>query len=450
MRTKRVKIISVLLVLAMLLTLLTACARVTTKKSEVQKTASTELEVWVFFDMNTPDSFYLDLWEELAKKKGYTVDLKVYSTEQIKEKVRIALACNELPDIFLVWGGNYPNYLFDAGACMPIQKYLKDSDFRAKYTRTYKDGNNYIIPCLVEAYAVTYSNTALMKEIGLEMPQTWEELIRFVKKVNVYNQVHGTDYSAIELGDKDSWLGELLYCMIVNRIDPDAYDRLKDGSASFQKDAVFTDAAQKIRKLVDENAFNSDFLETGEVEAVENFINGEAVLFPHQSTIVYYLMKHMGKDGFSVGQFPDCSADPKRDYASYMMDINHTSTPGLCISARSMHQEEAVQLCMEFSRQVNQINVEKYGYLNMTTEKLKLPSDLEDPLRQFRTQVEQAKKVTAYWYAELPDAEGNAWRNLTKKLFAGERSVNEFMQEGEKYLKFPDEYPERLNQWQEQ
>lgn len=442
MREKLVKTISVLLVLAMLVTLLAACAGGRNKKKEIKSAKSTELEVWVFFDMNTPDSYYLNLWEQLADKKGYTVDLKVYSTEQIKEKVRIALACNELPDIFLVWGGNYPNYLFDAGACLPVQKYLEQADFRSSYTRAYKDGNNYIIPCLVEAYAVTYSNSELMQKMNLQMPANWEELLDFVKKVNAYNQKHRTDYAAIELGDKDSWLGELLYCMMVNRIDPNAYDRLKADPEIFQKDAVFTDAAKKVRRLVKENAFNADFLETGEVEAVQNFIDGEAVLFPHQSTIVYYLMKNMGKDAFQVEQFPDCSENPSQDYASYMMDINHTSTPGLCISSRSEHKEEAANLCLTFAKQVNQINVEKYGYLNMTTESLQVPQNLAEPLQQFRMQVEHARKMTSYWYAELPDAQGNAWRNLTKKLFAGERSVRQFMNEGEKYLTFPEEYPQ--------
>ena len=44
--------------------------------------------------------------------------------------------------------------------------------FKDSYVQPYKDGHNYIIPCLVEAYAVTYCNQNLMKEIGLSMPQT--------------------------------------------------------------------------------------------------------------------------------------------------------------------------------------------------------------------------------------------------------------------------------------
>lgn len=405
--------------------------------SEQVEEKKIEFEIWVFFDINTPDSYYVDLWDTLGKKYGYSIDIKVYSTEQIKDKLRIALACNELPDIFLVWGGKYPDYLFDAGACIPIQDYLDEADveFKESYIQPYRDGNNYIIPCLVEAYAVTYCNNDLMDKIGLEIPGTWEELLAFVEKVNAYNAVYGTDYAALELGAKDSWLGELLYCMIVNRMDPYAFDRLERGEAELS-DEIFVEAARKVRQLVDMGAFPEDYMETGEVEAVENFIHQEAVLFPHQSTIVYYLMQHMGTESFQMAQFPSCAEEYDEDYASYMMKINYTLTPGLCISSRTEYQKEAAELCLEFAKQVNEINVTEHGYLNMTEEELEPPADLPVPVQQFRDMVDNAQKYTAYWYAELAMDDGNNWRNLTKKLFAGEISVEEFIQEGTSYLIF--------------
>ena len=60
-----------------------------------------------------------------------------------------------------------------------------------------------------------------------------EELMALVQQVNIYNEAHGTEYAAIELGDKDSWLGELLYTVIVNRIDPYAQEKLAFGEMDF-------------------------------------------------------------------------------------------------------------------------------------------------------------------------------------------------------------------------
>lgn len=437
MKWKRITII----LLTIILCLTFAGCNGQEKTAEYQEEKK-ELTVWTFFDMNTPDSYYVDLWDTLAEEYGYRIDVKTYSTQQIKDKLRVALACGELPDIFLVWGGNYPNYLFDAGACIPVQDYLDASDYHPKqsYTEPYRDGNRYIIPCLVEAYAVTYCNEKLLDQMGLKIPETWEELVSFVKAVNVYNEKNHAQYVAIELGDKDNWLGELLYCMIVNRIDPNALDRLISGEAKFSDD-VFVEAAKKVRKLVKMGAFPEDFLETGEVEAVENFVNEEAVLFPHQSTIVYYLMKQMGEDGFSVQQFPDCGEVQDDDYSSYLMDINHTLTPGLCISSKSVYQEEAAELCIAFAKRVNEINVTEYGYLDMTTDRLEPPKENPKPVQQFRDMVQNAEKFTADWYALLPEQEGDDWRNLTKKLFAGEVSVEQFITEGEKCLNFVGQNP---------
>lgn len=437
MHTGWKRILSVLILTMFACGLFAGCSVGSDMISEQVEEEKKEFEIWVFFDINTPDSYYIDLWDTLGEKYGYSIDVKVYSTEQIKDKLRIALACNELPDIFLVWGGKYPDYLFDAGACIPVQDYLDTADveFKESYIQPYKDGNNYIIPCLVEAYAVTFCNNELLDKMELEIPETWDELLAFVEKVNAYNTVHGTDYAALELGAKDSWLGELLYCMIVNRMDPYAFDRLERGEAEFS-DEIFVEAAQRVRQLVEMGAFPGDYMETGEVEAVENFIHQEAVLFPHQSTIVYYLMKNMGEENLQMVQFPSCAAEYDEDYASYMMKINYTLTPGLCISSKNEFQEESAKLCLEFAKRVNEINVTEHGYLNMTEEKLDPPEELPVAVWQFRNMVDDAQKYTAYWYAELSMDNGNNWRNLTKKLFAGEIGVEEFIQEGALYLQF--------------
>ncbi|MCD8231705.1 MAG: extracellular solute-binding protein [Clostridiales bacterium] len=439
MRGKIRRIVSVLLLAGLLGVLCSGCTESQKQEETETETSEVELEIWTFFDMNTPETHYQDLWDTLAEEYGYSIDVKFYSTQQIKDKLRIALACNELPDVFLVWGGRYPDYLFDAGACVPVQDYLESADFRFRdqYIQTYTDGNNYIIPCLVEAYAVNYCNTELMEEMGLTVPETWEDLVALVEQVNAYNEANGTDYAAIETGVKDSWLGELLYCMIVNRMDPYAYDRLSSGESDFSEE-VYADAAEKIRELVDMGAFPDDYMETGEVEAVENFIDGEAVLFPHQSTIVFYLMENMGEDAFEMVQFPCCAKEFDADYAAYLMDINHTLTPGLCISSQTEYQDEAAELCLEFAQRVNEINVTEYGYLNMTEEDLEPASDLALPVRQFRRMIEESQKVTAYWYAELSRENGENWRNLTKKLFAGEVEVSEFIERGSDYLKFDE------------
>ena len=388
-----------------------------------------KLSVWAFFDENTPGTYYVDLWQELEEEFGYNIELKTYSTEQIKDKLKIALVCDELPDVFVVWGGNYPNFLFDANACVPVEQYLENADFQ------YKDGHNYIIPCLVEAYAVTYCNQNLLREMDLTMPQNWQELLDMVEQVNEYNETHGTSYSALELGDKDLWLAELLYTVLVNCEDPYAQEKLAAGTIDFS-DPIFRQAAEKLMQLVDMGAFSDKFLETGEVEAVQNFAEGKAVLLPHQSTIVFHLMDEMGKDALSVEQFPGYIQKPA-DAQKYMVNINHTLTPGLCISSDSQYQNEAAQLCLEFAKRVNERNVEQYDYLDMIQNSgLTAPENSPLAVQQFHMQIDQSARYTPLWYAVMEEDDGDNWRNLIKKLLGKAITVDEFVESAKQYMKF--------------
>ncbi len=407
---------------------LSSAKKATTQSKEEQKLS---IEIWTFFDMNTPDDYYVSYWQQLAKKYGYDITVKTYSTQQIKDKLKIAAAGRQLPDIYLVWGGTYPDYLFDAGLALPVQDYLDSSTlkFKESYIQPYKDGNNYIIPCLPEAYGVTYANTKLLTQLGLSIPTTWEELLEFVQDVNTYNQVHGTNYAAIELGNKDAWLGELLYDTIAYRLDSASYQALAGGTITSQVDQTFEKAASYIQTLKEMQAFPEDFMEMGETEAVSDFISDGALLFPHQSTIVYYLMKNMGQENLSVCPFPACSSQGNNQ----ILDINHTLTPGLCISSNCQYPDEAASLCLEFAQYINQSNVTQYGYLNMTTTSYDLPKQLPTPVEQMRDLIYGAEETCAYLYALLPSDQANALRSTTRNLYSDHLDMKQFLSEAKKY-----------------
>ena len=422
--------------LLLLLTLLTGCTGKEQRTAPTEEPAAVSLEIWSFFDYNTPGNHYLNLWDELAEEYGYELNVKVFKTEELKDKLRISLLCGELPDVFEVWGGSFPEFLIDAGACIPVDDYLQDSGipYKEEYISPYKDGRRYIIPCLVDAYAVNYYNKTLLEQMQLTIPETWEQLVALVDAVHAYNKAHGTSIVPIGFGNKDSWLGELMYTMIVNRENPYALDQLSAGEIDFE-DEIFRDAAEKIRLLDEHHAFAEDFLQTGEVESVENFVEGQVLLLPHQSTILYYLMEHMGDDGFTMAQFPDCSGGRFADYPTYLMNANPHMTPGLCLNRDTEHADEAAMVCLEFSKRVNEINYTQYGYYNYTLDpSLEPPRQLPAPVQQFRDMLDSQQKLTGFWYYELSKESADTWSNLTKQLYAGVISVDEFIARGKELI----------------
>lgn len=445
MKKKSANYLSLLLTAVLLILCLTGCGGTQSKSgASAEKEAapsggrtSAKLTVWMFNDMSTPGDYYITYWKNVEKETGYRITVRTYSTQQLKDKLKIGVATKELPDIFTVWGGSYPEFLFDARACTPVQNYLKESNtlFKESYLQTYTDGNNYIIPCFPEAYTVLLSNDNLLKKLGLSVPKNWEELMQFVRAVRQYNAVNGTDYTPMELGDKDNWAGDLLYSTIVNRIDPDAIENLAKGKIRLDS-APFRQACDRIRQLIAAGAFPKDFLEMGDTEAVENFSQGKALLMVNQSPILQYLQNNMGEDNFSVNPFPSCSSRHDKDYSQYNLAINYSLEPGLCINSYSNYKNEAAEACLKFADAVNRINVAEGGYIDITDKNIVAPLTIAKPTRQLREMLFYAKKESPYLYSLLKHPQADDFRSMTKKLYAGEYSTEVFLREGKKYLKF--------------
>ncbi len=430
------KVLYVIFVFILAALLLTGCAGSTSSVGEAESAGGeqTELEIWMCYDRNVPGSYYVFLWDDLAEEYGYTVNVKTYSQQEIEDKISMALVCNELPDIFMVPGGSYPEYLFEAGACLSVSNLIEESDFLSQYTEPWTDGENYLIPCLPESYAVTYYDEELMERIGLSEPETWDDLIDLVKSVNEYNEENGTDYAAIELGMKDSWMGELLNCMIAERIDPDLYAGLAEGSDS-ETNRLLAESAEYIEELIDLGAFPDNFLEIGEQEAVKNFIGHNSVMMLHQSSLVYHLIQNMGVDGFSLSLFPGFDDISDASYEDNLIDFNHTYTPGLAVSVRSPYREEAAELCLEFAERANEINVTEYGYLNITDADEPLPENINKNVTTVLDMASGAVRTDAFIYNILPSGSSAKWDTLSKRFYAKEVNAKEYLSELEDLLR---------------
>ncbi len=429
---RKVNIAAIILFAAMI-GILSSCASGDKQQDISDNTADADdkgvsLEIWTFLDYNVPGDYYATIWEDLADEYGYDITLKTYSKQEIQDKLNIAVASKELPDIFTVYGGEYPDQLFEAQACIPVQSYVEGSDalFKDTYLVPYKDGNNYIIPCFPEAYAVLYENTDIMKEIGIKQPETWEDLQAAAKKIISYNKKHNTSYTPIQLAEKDAWIGELFYCAAVNALDPYALDGIYDNTNSIS-DNTFKEAAKNIEKLVDMGAFGENYMDIGEEEALEKFISNEAVFLPHQSTIVYYLMDNMQDGTLDMMAYPTANEEYKDDYYKYQLAVNYTLKPGLCISAYSSFQQEAAQISIEYAKRVNKISVEEYGYIDITRKNLISPAVLPDPVLSLKTMLFNSKHEAPDLYALLQYTQGSTWLNITKKLYATEYDADRFI-----------------------
>lgn len=394
------------------------------------------LSIMIGYDAASVGQHYIDQWQTIADKLGYKISLDAPGANPYKTKIQVALAGGELPDIFSVAGGTGEDPYIDAGVVLPVQNYIDSSgiNFKPMYKSKYKDGNSYIIPAREDSFALTFANTDLLSKIGVSVPKTWDDLLNVVKATNSYNKAHGTKLAAIGLGASDRWVAELLYTMVVNRENPNAFDDLMSGKATMESNPVFIDAARKIQQLSSMGAFPSGYMQTASADASTIFEAGQYVLYPHQSSMINIFENKM-PDKFEVFQFPDCATPADPNYAQNLMNGNGTVEQGLMISKKSKNPDEAAKLALEFAKEVNQINVTKYGYPGIISDdSIQMPSDIAKPSVDFAAMAKNETHLTSYWYAAVPSNTGEQWRDLVAKLFGNAVTPEDFVAQGQKIL----------------
>ena len=392
-----------------------------------------KLRVMSSYDPKTLGQHYVDAWEQAAEELGYEVEVESMGSEAYKTKVKVALAGDELPDVFTTWGGTYVEPFIEAGAVLPVQDYIEESgiEYKDETIFPYEDGNTYVIVNRLATYNTFYYNKKLVEEVGVELPETFDDLLECVEKVKAYNEENGTFISTICLGDKDRWVGEVLYTLLVAREDKEAFNKAWAGETDFTGEA-FLNAAKKIEQLVEAGAFTEGFLQISAPEANELFAAEDALFYAHQSSLLTKLEESLGDD-LGVMAFPDCSGDP--DYAKTLLNAYGDSPAGLMVASRTEYPEEACKLAIRFAEIVDEVNVRDYGQASFLANIDYQPEgEVAQATQQFNQLVEEADTFIPYVEAMVSPAVLEEVRDLSQKLFGSAISAEEYVEENNKIL----------------
>ena len=106
-----------------------------------------------------------------------------------------------------------------------------------------RDGKIYGVPFAIQSVQVLY-NKQIFKELGLQTPKTWNELLQTAQKLNA------AGYIAFANGTKDAWTLETLFGGVAPTFygGPDYYDQLVKGETNFE-DARLHHTLEKMLEL---------------------------------------------------------------------------------------------------------------------------------------------------------------------------------------------------------
>ncbi|MDO5425197.1 MAG: extracellular solute-binding protein [Eubacteriales bacterium] len=378
-----------------------------------------KLTVMWQFDSATDTHWKADCLQEAADALGYELEVESVDDATYKTKIRVMLQANELPDVFYTWGGSYSTPFLDAGMLYPLEDALEESGYELLdvYAQPDEDGHLYALPTNpLETYAVFY-NKDVFETIGMEVPETWEELLAVV------DACKENGIGAIALGNKDRWEGDLFYNMMVLREDADAFKNAVEGDGAFTDDAFLT-AAEKVQELVELEAFHKGYMQAGPNECIELLRAGLVAMYPTGS---WNVATFEGDENIGCAVFPGTGAEDP-----YLSCCGNAADAGICVSV-SEKSEYAAKFAVEYTKLLSDHTTEE-GERPCYATKIE-SKDVTEVRQTYNENFAKLEKTQLWWYTYLDTEIGEPMRDLSHKQFAGQIDAKEFTEQLQEIIK---------------
>jgi raffinose/stachyose/melibiose transport system substrate-binding protein len=196
-----------------------------------------------------------------ADHPNVTINITVLANDPYKQRLTSVMQSNDPPDLFQSWGGGVLWAYAQAGLVRNIAPELegawKDSFSAQAALELYgQNGEYYGVPWDWGAVGMYYNKT-LFTQAGLDPanpPANWTDFLAAVQKLK------DAGITPISLGEKDEWPGAFWWEYLAIRMGgQDAFLNAYNGTGSFA-DAPFVAAGDKLKELVDLNAFPDGYL----------------------------------------------------------------------------------------------------------------------------------------------------------------------------------------------
>lgn len=199
------KRIGCLIVVLLLTGILAACGSNSSNEAE----SSGDEVVIDFFHRwpNEPRKSFYDQKIKEFEEANPNVKINVDSVlnDSYKEKVRVLVSNDDLPDIFSSWSDTFAENLVSSGRIKPLTDLIEsDSDWSGKIIESQYEGftfddTTYGIPFTIDGKAFFY-NKEIFEEVGVDAPETYDEFIEVLDEL----QAAGYETPLVE-GLTDAW-----------------------------------------------------------------------------------------------------------------------------------------------------------------------------------------------------------------------------------------------------
>ncbi|MFD1780106.1 ABC transporter substrate-binding protein [Fredinandcohnia salidurans] len=295
------RFLSLLAILLILVPVVTACSdSSSTKEAEGDKVVIDFFHRWP----NEPrKSFYDEKIKEFeAAHPNVKINVDAVLNDSYKEKIRVLVSNDDLPDIFTSWSDSFAMNLVSSERIMALDEIInEDTEWSGKIIESQFSGftfddKTYGIPFTIDGKAFFY-NTKIFEEHNLKAPTTYDELIDVLDAL----QAAGYETPLVE-GLTNGWaISHYLGTIFQRVLDPTvtATDYV-DGSGEFT-DPGYIRGLEIFKELT---SYMGDVSTAIDHEAARNMFGNEEVPIVYMQFAEIKMVEEMGLTNIGFFDFP--------------------------------------------------------------------------------------------------------------------------------------------------
>jgi raffinose/stachyose/melibiose transport system substrate-binding protein len=217
------------------------------------------LEFWHIQTVDPAPKFIGDAVKRFeAANPDFKVNITATANDSYKQKIAVAIAGNQMPDVFLSWTGGTTNEYVKAGKLADLTPYMNANNYKDKLldaavAQGTINGKIYGFPCENVSIEGVFYNKELFAKHNIKVPATIAELEAACETLK------NNGITPFSLANMTKWTGMMYYQILPARhagLAP--FASALDGSGTFA-DPSFVWAAEKIQQWVRKGYFNDGF-----------------------------------------------------------------------------------------------------------------------------------------------------------------------------------------------
>ncbi len=404
----------------------------TEEKAEEKATETTEV---------SGDKVTLSIYTQYADD-----DTKVpydYAVEQLKEAypnvelnlivqaqddgqtLKTLAATGQLPDIYQA-STDIINTFRESNQIMVLNEVAQSTGFLDKLYDANKDlayaddDNIYAFPFSGQEYVLWYYNKALFEENGLEIPETYDDLL------NCIEVFKGKGITPLALFGQEGWNTAAAYDVIATRYAEGGIKALDEGKASIT-DEGYVNAAKKMEELVAAGLYQEDATTTNYDQASEKFLSGEAAMFINGQWYIEDATKALGDN-------VDWMFYPAADAASYeagkAVFSGGGSASGFAVNPDSANAELAAEVAEFITEKYCEAKV-MYRHNPLVAIDTGKEPDSEYPamMKKLSDTLPSITATTKFTWGLINSTFNDAIQSESQGLVSGQFTADEFVQD---------------------